>query len=306
MEDAALAAYVRGLGIDVLIDLGGYGDFGRLAMFAHRPAPVQVKWVGMQNHSTGLPEMDWFITDRWETPPHLAGTYSERLLELPDGYVCYSPPAYAPDVGPLPALARGHVTFGCFNNLAKITPRVIATWARILHRVPNARLVLKTQQFNEPSVRERIGNAFRSHDIPLERIELRGGSPHRVLLEQYNEIDFVLDPFPYSGGLTTCEALWMGVPTLTMPGETFASRHSFSHMSNVGLPDWVAQDEDAYVALAVAKAADIPALANVRDGLRARVKASPLFDATRFGRGLGVALRHAWWDWCETVSQAAS
>ena len=114
---------------------------------AHRLAPVQVKWVGMQNHSTGLPEMDWFITDRWETPPALAELYSERLLRLPDGYVCYSPPPYAPDVTPLPALANGHVTFGCFNNLAKITPRVIATWAAILRRVPGARLVLKTHQF---------------------------------------------------------------------------------------------------------------------------------------------------------------
>src|SRR6202022_1591842 len=156
--------------------------------------------------------------------------------------------------------------------------------------------VLKTQQFNEPSVRERVGTAFNGHGIPLERIELRGGSSHRVLLEQYNDIDFVLDPFPYSGGLTTCEALWMGVPTLTMPGETFASRHSFSHMSNIGLSDWVAQDLEAYVALAVAKAADIPALEVLRGNLRASVKASPLCDATRFGRGLGAALRHAWRD----------
>ena len=128
LNDKALAAKARELGIDILIDLGGYGDAARMTACAYRLAPVQIKWVGMQNHSSGLAEMDWIITDRWETPPELEHVYSERLLRLPDGYVCYSPPPYAPDVVPLPALANGHITFGCFNNLAKITPRVIATW----------------------------------------------------------------------------------------------------------------------------------------------------------------------------------
>ena len=136
MNDKALAVKARELGIDILIDLGGYGDAARMAACAHRLAPVQIKWVGMQNHSSGLAEMDWIITDRWETPPELEHVYSERPLRLPDGYVCYSPPPYAPDVVPLPALANGHITFGCFNNLAKVTPRVIATWCAILHRVP--------------------------------------------------------------------------------------------------------------------------------------------------------------------------
>ena len=139
LSDKALACKARELGIDILIDLGGYGDAARMPACAYRLAPVQIKWVGMQNHSSGLAEMDWIITDRWETPPELEHVYSERPLRLPDGYVCYSPPPYAPDVVPLPALANGHITFGCFNNLAKVTPRVIATWCAILHRVPNAR-----------------------------------------------------------------------------------------------------------------------------------------------------------------------
>ncbi len=302
LDDVALATRARDLGIDVLIDLGGYGDAARMAACAHRLAPVQVKWVGMQNHSTGLPEIDWFITDRWETPPELEHVYSERLLRLPDGYVCYSPPGYAPDIGPLPALANGHVTFGCFNNLAKITPRVIATWAEVLHRVPRSRLVLKTHQFQDRPTADRVRAAFAGHGIDAGRVEQRGSSPHRAFMGEYGQIDIVLDPFPYSGGLTTCEALWMGVPTVTLPGEIFASRHSMSHLSNVGLTDWVARDEPDYVALAVAKATDLPALAALRAGLRPRMKASPLCDAPRFGRNLGAALRHAWRAWCEAFS----
>lgn len=299
LDDAALAMRARELGIDVLIDLGGYGDGGRMPACAHRLAPVQVKWVGMQNHSSGLREMDWIITDRWETPHALAELYSERLLCLPDGYVCYSPPAYAPQVTTLPALANGHVTFGCFNNLAKITPRVIATWATILRRLPGSRLVLKTHQFADLDTADRMHAAFAAHGVDAARIATRGPSSHRAFLGEYGGIDIVLDPFPYSGGLTTCEALWMGVPTLSLPGETFSSRHSFSHMCNAGLPGWVARDPASYVELALAKAAELDALAELRAGLRARVKASPLCDAPRFGRHLGAALRHAWWMWCE-------
>ena len=305
LSDAALAAKSRALGVDILIDLGGYGDCGRMTACAHRMAPVQMKWVGMQNHSSGLAEMDWIITDRWETPPELAHLYSERLLCLPDGYVCYSPPPYAPDVTPLPALTNGHITFGCFNNLAKVTPPVIATWCEIMHRLPGSRLVMKAHQFADPSTRERVLAGFTSHGIAAARLELRGPSRHRTFIGQYQDIDIVLDPFPYSGGLTTCEALWMGVPTVTLAGEIFASRHSLSHLSNAGLDDWAVCDVARYADLAVAKAMDIVALTALRSGLRARVKASPLCDAPRFGRNLGAALRTAWRDWCAQTAQDA-
>ncbi len=304
LDDPGLRTLARDAGIDVLIDLGGYGDLGRMPACALRLAPVQVKWVGMQNHSTGLPEMDWFLTDAWETPPGYDRLYTERLLRLPDGYVCYAPPPHAPDVGPLPALANGHVTFGCFNNIAKITPRVIRTWARILRRVPDARLVLKAHQFSDPGTAQAMLEAFGNEGVAPGRIACRGASGHRVLLGEYNDVDFVLDPFPYSGGLTTCEALWMGVPTLTCPGETFASRHSASHLCNVGLSDWVVSSLDEYEGQAVARAADPGALAALRGSLRARVQASPLCDAPRFGRHLGKALRHAWAEWCRGRASA--
>jgi predicted O-linked N-acetylglucosamine transferase (SPINDLY family) len=291
---AATAATIRAAGIDVLIDLGGWGDQGTLPVCALRPAPVQIKWVGGQSHSTGLAEIDWFISDRWETPPGADALYAERLWRMPDGYVCYSAPPNAPEVAPLPADACGAVTFGCFNNLAKITPATIAAWARVLARVPGARLLLKTHQFNDPIVSDRIRAAFAAHGIDAARIETRGSSSLRGQLAQHGDVDIVLDPFPYSGGLTTCEALWMGVPVVTLPGGTFASRHSTSHLSNIGLPDWVAGDTDAYVEIAVSRAADLPALRRLRAELRPRLQASPLCDAPRFAANLGAALRQTW------------
>jgi predicted O-linked N-acetylglucosamine transferase (SPINDLY family) len=304
LNDLALTELAREKGIDVLIDLGGYGDAARMIACANRLAPVQVKWVGSQAHSSGLAEMDWFVTDRWETPEGFDHFYSEKLLRLRDGYVCYSPPTHAPDVVEPPGLPDGCVTFGCFNNLAKITPRVMETWARILRRVPRARMILKTHQFSDGPTADEFRARFASLGIEDDRIELRGSSGHRNFMGEYGHVDIVLDPFPYSGGLTTCEALWMGVPTITLPGEIFASRHSASHLSNAGLGDWVTGSVDEYVEMAVARAGDLPALALLRAGLREQVRRSPLCDAPRFGRSLGLGLRHAWQGWCAEQERA--
>ena len=306
LDDQALTALARVRGVDVLIDLGGYGDAARMAACANRLAPVQIKWVGMQAHSSGLAEMDWFMTDRWETPDGFERFYSEKLLRLPDGYVCYSPPPHAPDVVELPAVANGFVTFGCFNNLAKITPLVLDTWAAILRRLPRSRLILKTHQLSDAATADGFRNQFAARGITSDRIEMRGSSGHRAFMGEYGHIDIVLDPFPYSGGLTTCEALWMGVPTITLPNETFASRHSASHMSNAGLPDWITDSVKDYIEMAVLRANDIDDLAVLRAGLRAKVRRSPLCDAPRFGRSLGDALRHAWQDWCKGQGPAVT
>jgi protein O-GlcNAc transferase len=296
--DIALIELARARGIDIVIDLGGYGDAARMAACANRLAPVQIKWVGMQTHSSGLAEMDWFLTDRWETPDGFEPLYSERLLRMPDGYVCYSPPSHAPDVAEPPALIKQHVTFGCFNNLAKITPQTIETWVAILKRVTTSRLILKTHQLSDPATADRLLANFTALGIDRDRIEVRGSSGHRAFMGEYGDVDIVLDPFPYSGGLTTCEALWMGVPTITLPGEIFASRHSASHLSNAGLSDWVTGSIDEYVEMAVARASNVQALAAQRVALRERVRRSPLCDAPRFGRNLGTALRRAWQVWC--------
>jgi len=299
LDDEALTALSRERGIDILIDLGGNGDAARMSACANRLAPVQIKWVGMQAHSSGLTEMDWFLTDRWETPEGFEPFYSEKLLCLPNGYICYTSPPHAPDVVALPALANGFITFGCFNNLAKITPLVIETWAEILRQVPNARLVLKTHQLSHSPTAQGFQADFATLGISDNRVEMRGSSGHRVVMSEYGDIDIVLDPFPYSGGLTTCEALWMGVPTITLPGEIFASRHSGSHMSNVGLSSWVTGSVEAYIGMAVARAGDLLRLAELRATLREKMRCSPLCDVSCFGNNLGAVLRHAWTMWCE-------
>ncbi|HET9019993.1 MAG TPA: tetratricopeptide repeat protein, partial [Acetobacteraceae bacterium] len=298
LEPGGIAERARALGIDILLDLGGWGDGGMLTACAERAAPVQIKWVGNQAYTTGLAEMDFFLTDRWETPEGFERYYTERLLRMPDGYVCYSPPVYLPDVAPSPAAARGHVTFGCFNTLAKITPTVIATWAAILRRVPEAKLVLKAYQFSDPVVAARIAACFAAEGIDASRLDLRGGTGHRAQLMQHADVDIILDPFPYAGGLTTCEALWLGVPVVTLAGGSFAGRHSASHLQNCGLADWVARDRQQYQEIAVARASDIAGLARLRRGLREQAAASPLGDAPRFAANLGALLRRVWREAC--------
>ena len=297
-DDAAMAALCRALELDIIVDMGGHGEGGCLGALALRAAPVQVKWVGSQVGTTGLAEMDWFLTDRWETPPGSDDLYSERLLRLPDGYVCYDTPSGAPDVTPLPALAAGRVTFGCFNNLAKVTPETLTAWSAILARLPRACLILKAPQLDDRELRSRFTARIEAANIALDRVTLRGACNHRAHLGAYTEVDIALDPFPYSGGLSTCEALWMGVPTVTLPGRGFASRHTLSHQENAGLSGWSADTPEDYVSLAVRRASDLDALAGLRAGLRAQVAASPLCDAPRFGRSLDAALRHAWRSWC--------
>jgi len=292
-NDQQLAQRIRADRIDILFDLAGHTAHNRLLVFARKPAPVQVTWAGYAG-TTGLASMDYLLADRYEIPPGAERYYREQVLRMPDGYVCYDPPAYAPPVAPLPALRSGEATFGCFNNPAKITPRVVETWARILRRRPGSRLVLKFNGWNDSGMVRRFTELFAAHEIDLGRLELLGPSPHAKLLAEYNRIDLALDPFPYSGGLTTCEALWMGVPVVTCPGETFASRHSFSHLSNVGLTETIARDLDDYVQRAVCLAGDLPRLAALRAGLRQQMAGSGLCDGKRFATNLALLLREVW------------
>jgi predicted O-linked N-acetylglucosamine transferase (SPINDLY family) len=301
LSDEALAEQVRGDGIDLLIDLSGHTGRHRLLTFARRPAPVQLTWLGYVG-TTGLAAIDYLIADRFHVPPGSEGCYREKVLRLPDGYLCYEPPPYAPPVGPLPALATGQVTLGCFNNTAKITPPVVALWAEILRRLPGARLVLKYHWLDDAGLRQRLAGLFAAEGIAAERLELLGSTTHVEQLRHYHRIDLALDPFPYVGGLTTCEACWMGVPVLTCPGQTFAGRHSFSHQSNIGLTETIARDREDYVALAVALAGDLPRLADLRAGLRPRMAGSSLCDFDRFAGHFGAALRQAWRDYCAATA----
>jgi predicted O-linked N-acetylglucosamine transferase (SPINDLY family) len=267
-------------------------------VFARKPAPIQVTWAGYVG-TTGLRSMDYILADGHEIPRGAEAHYCEKILRMADGYVSYDPPDYAPLVAPLPALRRGHVTFGSFNNRAKIDPQTIAIWAQVLGRVPHSRLVLKYKGMSDRSLVTALVAEFARHGVVPGRLEFLGWSAHPALLLEYNRIDLALDPLPYNGGLTTCEALWMGVPVLTCPGETFASRHSLSHLSNVGLADTIARTLEEYVELAVTLACDLPRLASLRAGLRERMAASPLCDGKRFAGNLMNVLRDAWREWCQ-------
>jgi predicted O-linked N-acetylglucosamine transferase (SPINDLY family) len=297
MSDEQLVERIRDDRIDVLIDLSGHTAANRLVAFVHKPAPVQATWAGYVG-TTGLRAMDWLIADRFHVPPDLEGFHSERVYRMPNGYICYEPYALAPPVGPLPALRNGFVTFCSFPNPAKINPGTIAIWARILAAVPGSRLRLRYKWLDAAYNTKRIQEGFAEHGIAAERVMIQGGGDLRAMMDSYNASDIGLDTFPYSGGLTTCEALWMGVPVVTWPGDRFESRHSFSHLSNAGVTDTTARDLDDYAAIAAALAQDLPRLADLRLNLRPRMAASPLCDADRFVRDLETAFRTMWREWC--------
>jgi predicted O-linked N-acetylglucosamine transferase (SPINDLY family) len=264
-----------------------------LLVFARQPAPVQITWIGYEG-TTGLSAMDYLLADRHVVPEGSEHYYREQVLRMPEGYLCYSPPDGAPPVGPPPSLQNGYATFGSFNNLAKITPQVVAVWAEILRRAPTARLVLKYGGLGDPTVKRRYLDLFAAQGVQPDRLELLPASSYSEYLAAYHQVDVALDPFPFSGSTTTCEALWMGVPVITCPGETFASRHSLSHLTSVGLTETIARDLDQYVELAVSLAGDLPRLAALRAGLRQRMAVSPLCDGKRFAANLTALLQDVW------------
>jgi len=237
--------------------------------------------------------MDFLLADRFHIAPGEEQFYVENVLRMPNGYACYGPPKDSPAIGPLPALSSGHVTFGCFNNPAKFSRGILDAWAEILRRVPTSRLLLRYQGLDDPLAVQSISQHFRQRAIDPGRINLGGTAKHLELLAMYNRVDIALDTQPYSGGLTTCEALWMGVPVVTFPGKTFAGRHSTSHLTNAGYPQFVAENAAGYVDLAVQWASRLPELAETRQLMRDRVRQSPLCDARRFANDLLEVLRSA-------------
>ena len=300
VPDQAAADLITGDGIDILVDLSGHTGLNRLAMFALRPAPVQVTWLGFWG-TTGLRAMDYILSDDVTIPPGHEKFYTEDVIRLPAGRFCYSPPDYAPPVAAEPPMRRlGHVTFGSFNNLIKVGPAVIRLWAAVLHAVPEARLVLKWQSLVDAGVRNRLISGFASAGIGSERLVLRGASSHPDMLAEYADIDIALDPPHCSGGLTSCEALWMGVPVVTMPGAGALSRQTLGFLRALGITDWVAQTPADYVRIAANLAADAAGLAASRASLRPLMAASPLCDGVGFAAGLDAAYRRIWQRWCET------
>ena len=271
--------------IDILIDLAGHTSGGRLRLFALKPAPVQAAWIGYFA-TTGLPAIDWLIGDPRLIPPDHEAWFSEKILRLPDSYVCYAPPADAPAVAPPPSDRNGYVTFGCCNALAKVSEPAIAAWARILRTLPTAKLLLKTGGLEAEMARSHIRSAFLAQGVAAERLILEGPSPYREFLESYGRIDVALDPFPFNGGLTTMETLWMGVPLVSLAGDRFVSRQSLSYLTAMGHAELCTESEDAYVALALGLGRDADARRNLRRRLREDMANTPITDGPRFARNL--------------------
>ncbi|RQS02533.1 tetratricopeptide repeat protein [Burkholderia sp. Bp9002] len=288
LDDEAAAGLIAGDGIDILIDLSGHTSLNRLPLFAWKPAPVQATWLGYFA-TTGIAEIDYVIGDRHVLPPGEEAHFVERPWRLPDSYLCFTPPQQPLAVGPLPAASNGIVTFGSLNNANKLGDAVIALWARVLHAVPGSRLLLKSPQLDEAALRENLAARFAAHGIAAERLPMRGGSARLAHLGAFDDIDIALDPFPYPGGTTSLEGLWMGVPLVARRGERFLSHIGESILHTLDMPEWIARDDDDYVAKAAAFASDLPRLAAVRGGLRERLLRSPLCDAPRFARHLETA-----------------
>jgi protein O-GlcNAc transferase len=295
-SDDALAARIREDGIDILVDMNRFSGSCRLRAFARKPAPVQVTWMGGPVTTSGLDAIDYALSDAVHTPPALERTFVEKVVRLRNAYAVYQAPPYAPDVGPLPALGSGRVTFGSLNYLAKLGPETIGLWAEILDALPGSRILLQSKAFAQAGARERLIGEFSGRGVDSRRIVLEGGLDHCDLLDLYNQVDIALDPFPYAGGITTCEALWMGVPVVTMPGPVVTVRHTASHLLNAGLSEWIAGDPHSYRRCAIRLATDPGRLAGIRAGLRRRISTSQLCDAASFARELEEAYRAMWHD----------
>jgi predicted O-linked N-acetylglucosamine transferase (SPINDLY family) len=294
LSDQAAAQLIHNDGVHVLLDLSGHTAKNRLPVFAWKPAPVQCTWLGLPT-TTGVAEMDYVLGDPIATPPEDASHFSEQIWRLPETYICLSVPEGVQTVATLPALRNGFITFASFNNLAKMNDATVALWARILKAIPTSRLLLKTKQLKDQSILSATLQRFVVHDIDIERLTLEGPTEQRTNhLENYHRVDIGLDPYPYPGVTTSAEALWMGVPVLSMQGDRFMSRTAASIAYNAGLPDWVARNEDDYVAKAIQFSQDIPRLAVLREGLREQVRLSPLFDAPRFAKNFEEALWGMW------------
>lgn len=305
LTDEQFAQRLRNDQIDILIDLAGHSAGTRMRTMAQEPAPVLVKWVGGLINTTGVDFIDYLITDCIESPADSDRFYTEKLIRMPDDYICYLPPANVPDVGPLPARRNGYVTFGCFNNPTKINEVTLQKWASVMQAVPNSRLFLKGGPYQSEELVERIRTIMGAHGIDAERLRFEGNSVHYELFSRYNDVDVALDPWPYSGGLTTCEAMLMGVPVVSMPGPTFAGRHSATHLTNAGLAELVVSDWNEYQTRAVQLATNLDTLEAVRTDLRQVLLNSPVCQGEKYARHLADALRAIWQRYCDGKAPAS-
>jgi protein O-GlcNAc transferase len=293
MSDEQLAQRIRADGIDILVDLSGHTAYNRLSVFARKPAPIQITYLGYPG-TTGLSAMDYRLTDSYsESPESDANQYcTEELICLSDSIWCYRPPQHMPEVTPLPALANGYLTFGSFNNFNKIGDECIALWAALLRSLPTSRLLMATVP--EGDARTRLSVKFKEHGVAPERIDYCGSLPPQEFQRKLQQADLTLDPFPVNGATTTCESMWLGVPVMTLVGERFLSRAGLSVLNAAHMSEFVATTQEGYIETATALAKNLPQLAALRAGMRERLKSTPLFDQQRFTRNVEAIYRDVW------------
>ena len=290
LSDLELAHHIISDEIDILIDLSGHTGGSRLASFAYRPAPIQLSWLGYYA-TTGLEYIDAVLLDDWHRYEHSAAQFVEPIVSIPIGRWCFLP---AIDPTPLitgpPVIKNGYIKFGSFNNTLKYNSQVYKLWSKILIKVPNSKLILKWRTFNDPEFKHHVINQFKDFGIDPSRIDLQGPSFHIHMLAQYNDIDIALDPFPFSGGVTSCEALYMGVPVITWPQDRVVSRQTYAFLSSIGYPELVAQDEATYIQKTVELANNPKKLAQYRHSLREKMLSSPLMGVKDFTKSLEKTL----------------
>jgi protein O-GlcNAc transferase len=300
-DDEALAEIIRGDGIDILIDLSLHMAYNRLLVFARKPAPVQATWLGYCA-STGLDTIDCRLSDPYLDPPETdLSVYSEQTIRLPETWWCYHSAGPTPEPSPPPSERAGYVTFGCLNNFAKVSPGSLDLWAEILGAVPRSRMIIHSYPGSHlDGVRKR----FAAAGVAPDRLEFVAKLPWTQYVQTYGRIDVALDPFPYGGGITTCDALWMGVPVVSLGGQTAVGRSGKSILSNLGLPELAARRPRQYLQTAVTLAQSPARLAELRRTMRHRMLTSPLMNARRFARNVENAYRQMWRQWCPSRDQS--
>jgi protein O-GlcNAc transferase len=295
LSDSQVADKIRHDAIDILVDLALHTAHNRMLVFARKPAPVQVSMIGMPS-TTGLTTMDYRLTDPYLDPPgQNDADYTEQSIRLPHCFWIFPPPDDSPPVTPLPAEHNGFVTFGCLNQFAKVSPPALSLWVKILQALPDARLVIQA----EPgSHRDTVHARFAHGGIAAHRVAFVAKAPHRTYFERFQNLDLGLDPFPYNGHTSTLDALWMGVPVITLAGRTGVGRGGVSALSNLGLSELIADTPQQYVETAVLLAKDLARLAELRAQLRQRMQASPLTDGKQYAADVEAAFRGMWKEWC--------
>ncbi len=295
MEDAEAAELLRNDELDIIIDLMGNSSVQKLPLLGRRVAPVQMTWCGYSG-TTGVDTIDHIIVDDIIAPPRERTFFVEEPLRLPNSYVCFNP-RECPDIGPLPFERNGYITFGCMNNPSKVNKYVLGWWAEILRSVKYSRMVMRYHLLGDPLVDERLARVFRNAGIPPERIDMKAGGHN--FLNAYNDVDIALDSFPYNGTTTTCEALWMGVPVVTLRGDRFVARVGASLLTNTGMSDLVAENPKEYIEKAVMLASDPDRLTRFREEAREILPATPVYDRKGFVKDLEKAYIGAFERWCQ-------